>query len=83
MRQSGESAFCQCDLGGYAANHAPLDSGVYSPATVDIVFESLRFLINEGLTVYFYVNLENHLDLIDHSQPFCCFPSSPVWETYV
>ncbi|EIC31465.1 REP-associated tyrosine transposase [Methylomicrobium album] len=38
------------------------------PATVEILFESLRFLVNEGLTIHAYVILENHLHLIAQSQ---------------
>ncbi len=35
--------------------------------TVDIILESLRFLQKEGLTVYAYVILENHLHMIVQS----------------
>jgi REP element-mobilizing transposase RayT len=37
------------------------------PDTVDILLDSLRFLINEGLKVYAYVILENHLHLVAQS----------------
>jgi len=37
------------------------------PQTVDILFESLRFLMKEGLKVHAYVILENHLHLIVQS----------------
>jgi putative transposase len=36
--------------------------------TVAIVFDSLQFLMNEGLTLYAYVILENHLHLIAQSE---------------
>ena len=35
--------------------------------TVAILFDSLQFLMNEGLTIYAYVILENHLHLIAQS----------------
>lgn len=38
------------------------------PATVDILFDSLRFLIADGLKVYAYVILENHLHMIVQSR---------------
>ncbi len=38
------------------------------PETVEIVLDSLRYLIKEGLSVYSYVILENHLHLIAQSQ---------------
>jgi len=38
------------------------------PATAEILFESLRFLVNEGLNIHAYVILENHLHLIAQSQ---------------
>ncbi len=38
------------------------------PATVDILLESLRFLRADGLKVYAYVVLENHLHLIVQSE---------------
>ncbi len=38
------------------------------PATVDIVLDSLRFLMGEGLKVYAYVILENHLHLLVQSE---------------
>jgi len=38
------------------------------PATVDIILQSLRFLIKDGLTVFAYVILENHLHLIVQSK---------------
>lgn len=38
------------------------------PATVDIVLDSLRYLMSEGLTVYAYVILENHLHLVVQSE---------------
>ena len=38
------------------------------PATVDILFDSLRFLIADGLKVYAYVILENHLHMIVQSK---------------
>jgi putative transposase len=34
------------------------------PATVAIVLDSLRFLMNDGLKVYGYVILENHLHMV-------------------
>ncbi len=34
------------------------------PATVEIVLNSLRYLMNEGLIIYAYVILENHLHLV-------------------
>jgi len=37
------------------------------PQTVDILLESLRFLMKEGLKVHAYVILENHLHLIVQS----------------
>ena len=37
------------------------------PATVQILFDSLQHLINEGLNLYAYVVLENHLHLIAQS----------------
>ena len=37
------------------------------PATVEIVLESLRFLMNDGLKVYAYVVLENHLHMVAQS----------------
>ena len=38
------------------------------PATVDIVLDSLRYLMSEGVTVYAYVILENHLHLVVQSE---------------
>ena len=38
------------------------------PATVDIVLDSLRFLMAEGLKVHAYVILENHLHLVIQSE---------------
>lgn len=38
------------------------------PETVDIVLDSLRFLMGEGLKVYAYVILENHLHLLVQSE---------------
>ncbi|WP_341326226.1 transposase [Methylotuvimicrobium sp. KM2] len=38
------------------------------PATVDIVLESLRFLMQDGLKVYAFVILENHLHLVVQSE---------------
>jgi REP-associated tyrosine transposase len=38
------------------------------PATIDIVLDSLRHLIAEGLKVYAYVVLENHLHLVVQSE---------------
>lgn len=37
------------------------------PATVDIILDSLRHLMTEGLQVYAYVILENHLHLVVQS----------------
>ena len=37
------------------------------PATVNILLESLRFLMKEGLNVYAYVVLENHVHLLVQS----------------
>ena len=37
------------------------------PATVEIFFDSLRFLMAEGLKVHAYVILENHIHLIAQS----------------
>lgn len=37
------------------------------PATVDILLESLRYLMKEGLKVYAYVILENHMHLLVQS----------------
>jgi len=37
------------------------------PATVDILLDSLRYLIKDGLKVYAYVILENHLHLVAQS----------------
>jgi len=37
------------------------------PATVDIIFDSLRYLTEEGLKIYAYVILENHLHLVVQS----------------
>ncbi len=37
------------------------------PATVDILLESLRYLMADGLKVYAYVILENHLHLVVQS----------------
>ncbi|TYK66914.1 REP-associated tyrosine transposase [Colwellia echini] len=37
-------------------------------ATVDIIFDSLRFLMNQGLKVHAYVILENHLHLVVQSE---------------
>ena len=37
------------------------------PATVDIILDSLRYLSKEGLKVYAYVILENHLHLVVQS----------------
>ena len=36
--------------------------------TVNIVFESLRYLISEGVKIYAYVVLENHLHLVVQSK---------------
>ncbi len=38
------------------------------PATVEIVLDSLRYLMNEGLKVYAFVILENHLHLVVQSE---------------
>ncbi|WP_028862796.1 REP-associated tyrosine transposase [Psychromonas aquimarina] len=38
------------------------------PETVEMIFDSLRFLIREGLKVHAYVILENHLHLIVQSE---------------
>jgi len=38
------------------------------PATVDIVLDSLRYLVSRGLKVYAYVILENHLHLVVQSK---------------
>jgi len=38
------------------------------PEAVDIVLESLRFLMKDGLKVFAYVILENHLHLIAQSE---------------
>ena len=38
------------------------------PATVDIVLDSLRFLMAEGMKVHAYVILENHLHLVLQSE---------------
>ncbi len=38
------------------------------PETVSILYNSFRFAINEGLRIYAYVILENHLHLIAQSQ---------------
>ncbi len=38
------------------------------PATVEIILDSLRFLMADGLKVYAYVILENHLHLIVQSE---------------
>jgi REP element-mobilizing transposase RayT len=37
-------------------------------ATVDIILDALRYQINDGLKVYAYVILENHLHLVLQSQ---------------
>ncbi|RDH86137.1 MAG: transposase [endosymbiont of Galathealinum brachiosum] len=37
------------------------------PATVNILFDALRFLMKEGLKVYAFVILENHLHMIVQS----------------
>ena len=37
------------------------------PATVELLFDSLRFLMKEGLIVYAYVILENHLHMMVQS----------------
>jgi len=38
------------------------------PATVDIILDSLRFLMTEGLQIHAYVILENHLHLVVQSE---------------
>jgi len=38
------------------------------PDTVEVIFDSLRYLTNEGLKVYAYVILENHLHLVVQSK---------------
>ncbi|HED17554.1 MAG TPA: transposase [Gammaproteobacteria bacterium] len=38
------------------------------PATVDIVLDSLRYLVSRGLKLYAYVILENHLHLVVQSK---------------
>ncbi len=38
------------------------------PDTVNILFDSFRYLANEGLCIYAYVILENHLHLIAQSE---------------
>ena len=38
------------------------------PDTVNILFDSFRYLANEGLRIYAYVILENHLHLIAQSE---------------
>ena len=38
------------------------------PATVEILLESLRFLKQEGLIIYAYVILENHLHMVVQSK---------------
>ncbi|NOX09759.1 MAG: transposase [Gammaproteobacteria bacterium] len=38
------------------------------PATVDIILDSLRYLMKEGLKIYAYVILENHLHLVVQSE---------------
>ena len=38
------------------------------PETVDILFDSLRFLMRDGLRIYAYVILENHLHLVVQSE---------------
>ncbi|NOZ11169.1 MAG: transposase [Gammaproteobacteria bacterium] len=38
------------------------------PVTVEIVLNSLRYLMNEGLVIYAYVILENHLHLVVKSR---------------
>jgi putative transposase len=38
------------------------------PATVDILLDSLRFLMQDGLKVYAFVILENHLHLVVQSE---------------
>ena len=37
------------------------------PQTVEIIFDSLRFLMNDGLKVHAYVVLENHIHLVVQS----------------
>lgn len=37
------------------------------PATVQILLDSLQFLINQGQNLYAYVILENHLHLVAQS----------------
>ncbi len=37
------------------------------PATVDLLLESLRYLMNDGLKVYAYIILENHMHLVVQS----------------
>jgi len=37
------------------------------PATVEILLDSLRFLMNDGLKLYAYVILENHLHMVVQS----------------
>lgn len=37
------------------------------PTTVQILFDSLQYLINQGLNLYAYVILENHLHLVAQS----------------
>ena len=38
------------------------------PATVEIILDSLRYLSEDGLKVYAYVILENHLHLVVQSE---------------
>ncbi|MDO8825006.1 MAG: hypothetical protein Q7V21_00200 [Methylophaga sp.] len=38
------------------------------PDTVNILFDSFRFMMNEGMNIYAYVILENHLHLIAQSK---------------
>ena len=38
------------------------------PATVDILLDSLRYLMTDGLKIYAYVILENHLHLVVQSE---------------
>ena len=38
------------------------------PATVEIILDSLRFLKQDGLKIYAYVVLENHLHLVAQSE---------------
>ncbi len=38
------------------------------PATVEIVLDSLRYLMSEGLKVYAFVILENHMHLVVQSE---------------